>query len=164
MNYLQEKENEIVREINKMSMEELLYLDLNPNFFVYNKLKKQIEEIQAQNKQVQMKQEKYQNIANSIANEDMKETLMLKDQIEKLYLHINKLLAEKEKLNYKIPKNEFLSLLENELKKYDNPDMCFLRLKDKIIDLEEFEKQFAELGKGNNYYYYKLIYKRIKND
>ena len=164
MNYAQKKEKEIEKEINRMSLEELLYLNLNPNYFVYNHLKPQIEQIKDQHQKIQKKQEQLQNMVNNAKNEDLKETHILKEQIEKLYMRINKLLAEKENLNYKIPKNEFLLLLDNELKLLNNPDICFSKLKEGKIDLQEFEKQFAQLGKGENYYYYKLIYERIKND
>ena len=164
MNYAQEKENEIKNEINKMSIEELIYLNLNPSYFVYNKLKPQIEEIQAKHKTIQLKQQKLQNIKENKANEDMKQTIILKEQIENLDLQINQLIKERDNLNYKIPKNEFLPLFENELKQIKNPENCFLRLKNGIIDSDQFEKEFSELGKGKNYYYYKLIYDRIKND
>ena len=164
MNYALKKEKEIEKEINSMSLEELLYLDLNPNYFVYNHLKPQIEQIKDRQKQIQMKQEELQNRTNYLAREELKETHMLREQIEKLYFHIDKLLAERENLNYKIPKDEFLNLLDNELKEINNPDICFSKLKEKKINFQEFEKQFAQLGKNQNYYYYKLIYERIKND
>ena len=164
MNDYQEKEQEIINEINKMTIEELIYLNYNPNYFIYNKLKPQIEEIQNKNKQIQLKQEKLQNMKEKIENENISETIKLKEQIETLNYKIDKLIKERDNLNYKIPKNEFLYLLENELKKYDNPESCFAKLKQRIIDSDEFERQFTNFGKGKNYYYYKLIYDRIKND
>ena len=164
MNYLEQKENIIKKEINKMSFEELIYLNMNTNYFVYNKLKPEIEEIKAKNEQIQLKQQKLQNIQENITNKHIQETIALKEQIDVLDKNINILLAERDKLNYKIPKNEFLNLLDIELKKFENPENCFNRLKEGIIDSEEFEKQFTILGKGKNYYYYKLIYDRIKND
>ena len=164
MNYYQEKEQEILNEINKMTIEELIYLNYNPNYFIYNKLKPQIEEIQNKNKQIQLKQEKLQNMKEKLENENINETIKLKEQIEMLNYKIDKLIKERDNLNCKIPKNEFLSLLENELKKYENPESCFAKLKQGIIDSDEFERQFTKLGKEKNYYYYKLIYDRIKND
>ena len=164
MNYVEQKENIIKKEINKMSFEELIYLNMNQNYFVYNKLKPEIEEIKAKNNKIQLKQQKLQNIEENFTNENIKQTIALKEQIEALDKNINKLLAERDKLTYKIPKNEFLNLLDNELKKFKNPENCFNRLKEGIIDSEEFEKEFISLGKGKHYYYYKLIYDRIKND
>ena len=164
MNYIKEKEKEIEREINKMSIDELLYLKLNPNSYVYNKLKPQIEQIQAKNKEVLLKKEKLQQINKNIENKNISETDKLKEQIDKLYLNINNLLMQKENLNSKIPKNEFIRLLDNEIKKFDNPEACFSRLKSGKTDSKKFEKEFGNLGREKNYYYYKLIYDRIKND
>ena len=160
MEYAEEIENEI----NNMSIEELLYLKLNPNYFVYNKLKPQIDQIKKQKQRVQSKQEELENVQTVKINEDIKDTVKLKEQIDKLSSNINKLLKEKDILSSKMPKNEFLNELDNEMKKMDNPEACFSRLKDKKIDLEQFEKEFAELGKGKKFYYYKLIYDRIKDD
>ena len=164
MDYIHNKERELEQDIKKMSIDDLLYLDMNPNYYVYNKLKPQIEQIQNQYKQVRQKQENLQYINKKKQNENMKETLRLKNEIEQLNSHINELLIEKNKCNTKFSKNDFLALLDNELKKIDNPESCFSKLKDKNINSKEFQKEFTNLGKGQNYYYYKLIYDRIKND
>ena len=43
--------------------------------------------------------------------------------------------------------------------------MTIKEYQDNFIELvQQFEKEYAELGKGKNYYYYKLIYDRIKED
>ena len=160
MDYIKEIENEI----NKMSIEELLFLKLNPNYYVYNKLKPQIEQIKKKKQRVQSKLEELENVQAIKENEDMRETTILKDKIEKLNYNIKNLLEEKDKLSKKIPKNEFLNALNYEIKVFNNPDSCFARFKDKKINFEQFEKEYAELGKGKNYYYYKLIYDRIKED
>ena len=164
MDYIHEKENEIKNEINNMTIEELIYLNLNSNYFVFNKLKSQIDEIKAQNKQVQLKQQQLKNIKDNITSEDMNKALILKDQIENINSNIKQLIEEKNKLNFKMPKKDFIPLLENELKKFESPESCYGRFKDGIINLEEFEKEFKVLGKEKNYYYYKLIADRIKND
>ena len=164
MNDYQEKEQEIINEINKMTIEELIYLNYNPNYFIYNKLKPQIEEIQNKNKQIQLKQENLQNIKEKIENENLSETFKLKEQIETLNFKIDKLIKERDNLMYKMPKSEFLPLLERELKQNENPESCFAKLKEGKINFDQFEREFSKFGKDKNYYYYKLIYDRIKND
>ncbi len=164
MNYVEEKENTLKNEINKMSFEELIYLNMNPNFFVYNKLKPLIDEIKDKNKQIQLKQQKLQNIEENINNENIKEIFAIKEKIDALDVNVNKLIEERDRLQNKIPKNEFLQLLDTELKNFENPEKCFTKLREGKINPEEFEKQFSLLGKGKNYYYYKLIYDRINND
>ena len=164
MNDYQEKEQEIINEINKMTIEELIYLNYNPNYFIYNKLKPQIEEIQNKNKQIQLKQENLQNIKEKIENENLSETFKLKEQIETLNFKIDKLIKERDILIYKMPKNDFLPLLEKELKQNENPESCFAKLKAGKINFDQFEREFSKFGKDKNYYYYKLIYDRIKND
>ena len=164
MDFIEEKKNEIKNEINKMSLEELLYLQLNPNYFIYNKMKPQIEQIKKQNNQVQSKQKKLDDIYHKQANEDMNDTNILKNHIEQINTNIKRLIMKRDNIKNNIPKDEFLNLLNDELKKMDNPDACFSRLKEKKIDAKQFQKEFAELGKQKNYYYYKLIYDRIKND
>ena len=164
MNYVEQKENTLRNEINKMSFEELIYLNMNPNFFVYNKLKPLIDEIKDKNKQIQLKQQKLQNIEENINNENIKEIFAIKEKIDALDVNVNKLIEERDRLQNKIPKNEFLQLLDTELKNFENPEKCFTKLREGKINPEEFEKQFSLLGKGKNYYYYKLIYDRINND
>ncbi len=164
MNDVEQKENTLRNEINKMSFEELIYLNMNPNYFVYNKLKPLIDEIKAKNEQIQLKQKNLQNIEENKNYENIKETFAIKEQIDSLNVNINKLIEERDKLQYKTTKNEFLQLLDNELKNFENPEKCFTKLRDGKINPEEFEKQFSLFGKGKNYYYYKLIYDRINND
>ena len=82
---------------------------------------------------------------------------------DSLVYNIKQLLNEKKKLQ-SISKEEVRAQLKNELEKYDNPENCFKRLKDKKINLKQFEEQFTKLGKDKNYYYYKLIYEKIKDN
>ena len=105
-----------------------------------------------------------QNIKENKNYENIKETFAIKEQIDSLNVNINKLIEERDKLQYKVTKNEFLQLLDTELKNFENPEKCFTKLREGKINPEEFEKQFSLLGKGKNYYYYKLIYDRINND
>ena len=154
MNFQGSLRNEIEYEINKMSLEELLYLELNPNLYIYSKLSPQIEKLKQLGNEINTMQEEFNLLKFQKTDFDGN----LKEQFEKNYEAVNKLIEERKKLENKFSKNEFIDLLNNELKNFDNPDSCFNRFKDKKINYEEFKKQFSELGKEKNYYYYKLMY------
>ena len=153
MDYIQKKENDIDEEINKMSFDELIYLYLNPHSFVYNKLKPLIEHLKEKKNNIQSKYENLEKEKNSEVNMELRDSLVY---------NIKQLLNEKKKLQSK-SKEEVRALLKNELGKYDNPENCFKRLKDKKINVKQFEEQFTKLGKDKNYYYYKLMYEKIKD-
>ena len=152
-------EKEIEEEIDKMSMDELLYLELNPNQYIYSKLKSQIENIKTLEKEVNSMKDEFSLMKFQKLNVDDK----LKEQYEKNYKTVNKLFDEKNKLENKLTKNEFINKFNDELKNFNNPDECLNKWKDGKINYNEFKKQFSELGKGKNYYYYKLIYDKIKS-
>ena len=152
-------EKEIEDEINKMSLDELLYLELNPNQFIYSKLSSQIENIKKLEKEVNSMKDEFSLMKFQKLDVDDK----LKEQYENSYKKINKLLEEKNKLEYKLTKKEFINQFSSELKKFNNPDECLYKWKGGKINYNEFKKQFSELGKGKNYYYYKLIYDKINS-
>ena len=103
----QEKErslrNEIENEINKMSLEELLYLELNPNFYIYSKLTPQIEHLKKFGNEVNTMQEGFYSMKFQKTDFDSN----LKEQFEKNYSNVNKLIDERKNLETKVPKNEF---------------------------------------------------------
>ena len=145
--------DEIEYEINKMSLEELTFLELNPNLYIYEKLGPKIEQIKKLGNEIKSMEEEFSLLKFQKNDFDNN----LKEQIENNSAIIKSLLEEKKKLDSKVSKSEFIKLLNDELKKLDNPDSCFNRFKDGIIDYNEFKKQFFNLGKDKNYYYYKLI-------
>jgi len=145
--------DEIEYEINKMSLEELTFLELNPNLYIYKKLGPKIEQIKKLGNEIKSMEEEFSLLKFQKNDFDNN----LKDQIENNSAIIKSLLEEKKKLDSKVSKSEFIKLLNDELKKLDNPDSCFNRFKDGIIGYNEFKKQFFNLGKDKNYYYYKLI-------
>ena len=145
--------DEIEYEINKMSLEELTFLELNPNLYIYKKLGPKIEQIKKLGNEIKSMEEEFSLLKFQKNDFDNN----LKEQIENNSAIIKSLLEEKKKLDSKVSKSEFIKLLNDELKKLDNPDSCFNRFKDGIIDYNEFKKQFFNLGKDKNYYYYKLI-------
>ena len=151
-------EKEIQDEIDKMSLDELLYLELNPNQFIYSKLSSQIENIKKLEKEVNSMKDEFSLMKFQKLDVDDK----LKEQYENNNKTINKLLEEKNKLEYKLTKKEFIDQFRAELKK-NHPDEYLNKWKDGKINYNEFKKQFSELGKGKNYYYYKLIYDKINS-
>ena len=152
-------ENEIENEINKMSLEELQYLELNPNHYIYSKLNSQIENIKKLEIDVNSMRDEFASMKYQKLDVDDK----LKEQYENNYKYVNNLLEERRKLDYKLTKNEFINLLNIELKKFNNPDGLFNQMKDGKINYDEFKKQFSELGNGKNYYFYKLISDKINS-
>ena len=145
--------NEIEYEINKMSLEELIYLELNSSMYIYKKLSPKIEQLKKLGNEINSMEEEF-NLLKFQKNDFDNN---LKEQIENNSTLINNLLEEKKILDSKVSKNEFIKLLNDELKKFDNPESCFNRFKDGIIDYNEFKRQYLKLGKDKNYYYYKLI-------
>ena len=145
--------NEIEYEISKMSLEELIYLELNSNMYIYKKLSPKIEQLKKLGNEINSMEEEF-NLLKFQKNDFDNN---IKEQIENNSTLINKLLEEKKILDSKVTKNEFIKLLNDELKNFDNPESCFNRFKDGIIDYNEFKRQYLKLGKDKNYYYYKLI-------
>ena len=152
-------EKQIENEIDKMSLGELLYLELNPNNYIYSKLKPQIDNIKKLEKEISAMKEEFDLLKVQGIDADCR----LKEDYEKNYAKLNSLLEERNRLNVKVSKDEFKNLLNTEIKKFEGPGTCFNKFKDGKINYEEFKKQFAELGRGKNYYYYKLIYEKINS-
>ena len=98
-------EKEIEEEIDKMSMDELFYLELNPNQYIYSKLKSQIENIKKLEKEVNSMKDEFSLMKFQKLNVDDK----LKEQYENNYKTVNKLFEEKNNLENKITKNEFIN-------------------------------------------------------
>ncbi len=154
MNYIKKKENDLDEELNKMSFDELIYLYFNPHSFIYNKLKPLMEQLKEKNRNIQSMYEDLEKNKNSEVKIELKNSLIF---------NIKQLLYEKKQFQSQ-SKEEVRALLINELDKYDTPENCFKRFKDKKINFEQFEEQFKRLGKDKNYYYYKLIYDKLKDD
>ena len=83
-------EKEIEDEINKMSLDELLYLELNPNQFIYSKLSSQIENIRKLEKEVNSMKDEFSLMKFQKLDVDDK----LKEQYENSYKKINNLFSK----------------------------------------------------------------------
>ena len=101
-------ENEIENEINKMSLEELQYLELNPNHYIYSKLNSQIENIKKLEIDVNSMRDEFASMKYQKLDVDDK----LKEQYENNYKYVNNLLEERRKLDYKLTKNEFTLIIK----------------------------------------------------
>ena len=151
--------NEIESEIDKMSPEELLYLEFNQNFYIYSKLRPQIENIKKIGNEIKTMEEQFNLLKFQKSDFDND----LKEKFENNVSNINNLIEQKKKLDFKISKTEFINLLNEEMKYFDNPAACFNRLTKGITNYEQFKEQFLELVKEKNYYYYKLIMDKINS-
>ena len=152
-------QKEIENEIDNMTFEELLYLQMNPNLFIYNKLKPQIENL----KQIWNELKFMEEDLNSIKNKKLEDNNELKQQFINYNNIINRLIQEKNNLESKESKSEFINLLDKEIKNFDSPVECFNRFKDGKSNYDEFQKEFSELGKGKRYFYYKLMRDKINS-
>ena len=149
--------NEIESEIDKMSMEELLYLEFNQNYYIYSKLKPQIEKMKQLGNEIKTMEENFISLKYQKCDADNN----LKQQFENNMASVNKLIEQKKKLNYKISKDEFINSLNEEMKYFDNPESCFKRLSQGTVNFEQFKEQFSELAKEKKYYYYKMLMDKI---
>ena len=160
------KLDEINKEIEKMSLEELLYLRMSPQTYINKKFEKEISESEKlineieQNNQNAKKNEEEINAQNaSILNQ----CNQLKMEIEKTKDNINKLIIEKNRINKQPTKNEFISMLEREIKNnFKTPDFYFREFSAKKISQNDFEDAMKNLATGKNYYYYKILLEKIK--
>ena len=123
------KLEEINKEIENMSLEELLYLRMSPQTYINKKFEKEIFESE------QLINEIEKNNQNAKKNEDeinaqnaaiMNECNQLKMEIEQTKDRINKLIIQKNQVNKQPTKNEFITMLEKEIKNnFKTPDFYF---------------------------------------
>ena len=149
-----------------MSLEELLYLRMSPQTYINKKFEKEIFESE------QLINEIEKNNQNAKKNEDeinaqnaaiMNECNQLKMEIEQTKDRINKLIIQKNQVNKQPTKNEFITMLEKEIKNnFKTPDFYFREFSAKKISQNDFEDAMKNLGTGKNYYYYKILLDKLK--
>ena len=148
------KLDEINKEIEKMSLEELLYLRMSPQTYINKKFEKEIleserliNEIEKNNQNAKRNEEEINAENASILNED----------------RINKLIIQKNQINKQPTKNEFIAMLEKEIKNnFKTPDFYFREFSAKKISQSEFEDAMKNLATWKNYYYYKILLDKLK--
>ena len=160
------KLEEINKEIDKMSLEELLYLRMSPQTYINKKFEKEIaesekliNEIEKNNQNAKRNEEEINSQNAQILNE----CNQLKMEIEQTKDRINKLMLQKNQINKQPTKNEFISMLDQEIKNnFKTPDFYFREFSSKKISQNEFEDAMKNLGTGKNYYYYKILLDKLK--
>ena len=161
-----QKLEEINREIDRMSLEELLYLRMSPQTYISKKFETEIKdsenlitEIETNNQNAKQNEEEINAQNAAILNE----CNQLKFEIEQTKDRINKLMIQKNQINKQPTKNEFIASLEREIKSnFKTPDSYFREFCSKKISQNEFEDAMKNLATGKNYYYYKIILDKLK--
>ena len=160
------KLEEINREIDRMSLEELLYLRMSPQTYISKKFETEIKdsenlitEIETNNQNAKQNEEEINAQNAAILNE----CNQLKFEIEQTKDRINKLMIQKNQINKQPTKNEFIASLEREIKSnFKTPDSYFREFCSKKISQNEFEDAMKNLATGKNYYYYKILLDKLK--
>ena len=84
-------------------------------------------------------------------------------EIEQTKDRINKLIIQKNQINKQPTKNEFIAMLEKEIKNnFKTPDFYFREFSAKKISQSEFEDAMKNLATWKNYYYYKILLDKLK--
>ena len=157
------KLDEINREIDNMSLEELLYLIMSPQTYINKKFEREIKESEQlineieRNSQNARRNEEEINVQN---NAILNECNRLKMEIEQTKDRINKLMIQKNQINKQPTRSEFINMLDKEIKNnFKTPDHYFREFSAKKISQNEFEDAMKNLATGKNYYYYKIRFK-----
>ena len=160
------KLDEINREIDNMSLEELLYLRMSPQTYINKKFEREIKESEQlineieRNSQNARRNEEEINVQN---NAILNECNRLKMEIEQTKDRINKLMIQKNQINKQPTRSEFINMLDKEIKNnFKTPDHYFREFSAKKISQNEFEDAMKNLATGKNYYYYKILLDKIK--
>ena len=160
------KLDEINREIDNMSLEELLYLRMSPQTYINKKFEREIKESEQlineieRNSQNARRNEEEINVQN---NAILNECNRLKMEIEQTKDRINKLMIQKNQINKQPTRSEFINMLDKEIKNnFKTPDHYFREFSAKKISQNEFEDAMKNLATGKNYYYYKILLDKLK--
>ena len=156
----------INKEIDKMSLEELLFVRMSPQTYISKKCEREINESEYLIKEIEKNSQNAQQNEREIKAQNdaiLNECNQLKMEIEQTKDRINKLIIQKNQMNKQPTKNEFLSMLDKEIKnQFKTPDFYFREFSSKKISQNEFEEAMKNLGTGKNYYYYKVLSDKIK--
>ena len=160
------KLDEINREIEKMSLEELLYLRMSPQTYINKKFENELKESENLIKEIEKNGQNAKKNEEEIKRQNdslLRECDQLKMEIEQSKDRINKLIIQKNQINKQPTKDEFIAMLEKEIKNnFKTPDYYFREFCNKKISQNEFEDAMKNLGTGKNYYYYKILLDKLK--
>ena len=157
---------EIEQEIDKMNLEELLFVRMAPQTFINKKFENKLKESEKLIREIESNKDNLKKNEETIKiqqNQILTQCTQLKMEIEQSKDRINKLMQQKMQLNKQPTKEEFINLLDNEMrKKFKTPDNYFKEFLTKKISEDEFIDKLKELGTGKNYYYYKILSDKLK--
>ena len=166
MEFDKKKFEEIEKEIDKMTLEELLFVRMAPQTYINKKYENEIKdsnqlvgEIEKANIDIKRNEETINKQKTMIFNECKK----VKNEIEQCQGRINNLISQKNQLLQKPKKEAFINELDGEIKKnFKTPDNCFREFLNNKISQSEFFDYMKKCGTGKDYYYYKILSDRLK--
>ncbi len=157
---------EMEKEIDKMSLEELLYVRMAPQNFINKKFQNKIDESNELIKEIESNYKNVRNNEEEVKKQNailLKESDELKKEIEQTKNRINELILKKKSLSRQPTKDEFIKQLDIEIKKnFSTPDSIFKDFLAKNITENDLLEKLKELGTGKNYYYYKILSDKLK--
>ena len=166
MDFDKKKFQEIEKEVDKMTLEELLFVRMAPQTYLNKKYENEIKisnqlvgEIETANIDIKRNEDEINRQKAMIYNECKK----LKTEIEQCQGRINNLINQKNQLLQKPEKEAFINELDGEIKKnFKTPDNCFREFLTKKISQSEFFDYMKKSGTGKDYYYYKILSDKLK--
>ena len=166
MDFDQKKFEEIEKEVDKMTLEELLFVRMAPQTFINKKYENMIKnsnqlisEIETSNIDIKRNEDEINRQKSIIYNECRN----FKNEIEQSQVRINNLINQKNQLIQKPKKEAFISELDGEIRKnFKTPDNCFREFLAKKITQDDFFDFMKKCGTGKDYYYYKILSDKLK--
>ena len=166
MEFDKTKFQEIEKEVDKMTLEELLFVRMAPQTYLNKKYENEIKnsnqlvgEIETANIDIKRNEEAINKQKSMIYNECKN----LKSEIEQCQGRIKNLINQKNQLLQKPTKEAFINELDGEIKKnFKTPDNCFREFLTRKISQNEFFDFMKKCGTGKDYYYYKILSDRLK--
>ena len=166
MDFDKKKIQEIEKEVDKMTLEELLFVRMAPQTYLNKKYENEIKnsnqlvgEIETANIDIKRNEEAIDKQKSMIYNECKN----LKSEIEQCQERIKNLINQKNQLLQKPTKEAFINELDGEIKKnFKTPDNCFREFLTRKISQNEFFDFMKKCGTGKDYYYYKILSDRLK--
>ena len=166
MDFDQIKFKEIEKEIDKMTLEELLFVRMAPQTYLNKKYENEIKhsnqligEIETAEIDIKRNEDAISKQKAMIYNE----CEHIKNEIEQCKGRIHNLINQKNQLLQKPKMGDFINKLDNEIKQnFKTPDNCFREFLTKKISQNEFFDYMKKCGTGKDYYYYKILSDKLK--
>ena len=147
---------DLAEDLNKKSIEELIYINFNPEHYVneYTKDSRNmnealLNEVKNLNNQYEAKKSQYENIKNNIEK--------CKNQYEEKEKELKNLYGQKQNLESQVTVEKLIEEMKNYIeKKKQKPRQRVIQdFMTKKIDFETFKEQFKDLTM--KYHYYSII-------